>query len=550
MREVSPERERSRKHSNSRHDESRRDDSRIGRKDSERDRRRTPEKIKTREKTPERRREDRGDDRKRDSRGERRPDERTDRRDREPVKSSGRSRDHEDRSRKEKSVSARKDDRKRSPSRNVSNEHKERSTSNRDRRSNENNDHSGGNGVERIDERNAKANGVASALLNIATSNDDLQTEPQRLPEDFADPDREPLETAYGMPFPLDFFRMYECMARLSPNDPLTAFSVVGLLAVGPFEELHKMRRFDGYLPDPEFQMKLNMQHRFYFDPPEFQTLFISNKDNFHMGYWRISPDQMPAYVVGNVGVNKIITSEGSNLLTAFKNYIWMKQRKSSRTGASNLKKIYDEVAKFCEEKGDINSDRKNDELIKKSFQVEAKSAHAMGFVVPWDLHSGEQIQTRVKRKAGYGHIGYTLDEIELMFSNVVNAIDDFTRMKSMKPFETLASRILGQDDGKVDAAILGMEFGYDLFAYGSEALHDICKRIMSFSYRLLSRDMWAEIIERHLDDRRKNDYHRSEIGRDGRIIKIKKVPPRTLIEQLEGRKGPRQFQGGAADWE
>jgi hypothetical protein len=61
---------------------------------------------------------------------------------------------------------------------------------------------------------------------------------------------------------------------------------------------------------------------------------------------------------------------------------------------------------------------------------------------------------------------------------------------------------------------------------------------------------MWAEIIERHLDDRRKNDYHRSEIGRDGRIIKIKKVPPRTLIEQLEGRKGPRQFQGGAADWE
>ena len=24
---------------------------------------------------------------------------------------------------------------------------------------------------------------------------------------------------------------------------------------------------------------------------------------------------------------------------------------------------------------------------------------------------------------------------------------------------------------------------------------------------------MWAEILERHLDDRRKNDYHRSDIG-------------------------------------
>ena len=79
---------------------------------------------------------------------------------------------------------------------------------------------------------------------------------------------------------------------------------------------------------------------RFYFDPPEFQTLFISNKDTFHLGYYRVAPDQMPAFVVGNEGTNKIVTSEGSNLLAAFKNYIWMKQRESSRTGASNLKKV------------------------------------------------------------------------------------------------------------------------------------------------------------------------------------------------------------------
>ena len=83
------------------------------------------------------------------------------------------------------------------------------------------------------------------------------------------------------------------------------------------------------------------------------------------------------------------------------------------------------------------------------SFQVEAKSAHAMGVLVPWDFHSGEFIQTRISRKAGYGHIGYTLDEIELMFSNVVNAIDDVSRLKAMKPFETLASRIVNEEDGK-----------------------------------------------------------------------------------------------------
>jgi hypothetical protein len=109
-----------------------------------------------------------------------------------------------------------------------------------------------------------------------------------------------------------------------------------------------------------------------------------------------------------------------------------------------------------------------------------------MGVLVPWDFHSGEFIQTRISRKAGYGHIGYTLDEIELMFSNVVNAIDDVSRLKAMKPFETLASRILNEEDGKVDGAILGMEFGLDLFSYGSEHLHAMSKKILMHSYNAL----------------------------------------------------------------
>ena len=100
------------------------------------------------------------------------------------------------------------------------------------------------------------------------------------------------------------------------------------------------------------------------------------------MGYYRVAPDQMPIYVVANEGHNKIVSSEGSNLLAAFKNYIWMKQRESSRTGASNLKKVYDEIAKYCEERPDINSTRKNDELIKKCFQARVKIANFWGNIV------------------------------------------------------------------------------------------------------------------------------------------------------------------------
>ena len=67
-------------------------------------------------------------------------------------------------------------------------------------------DRNGGGGP-----RGGKTNGND---WSVAT---EISTEPVRLAEDFADPDREPLETAYGVQFPLDFFRLYELMCKLSP---------------------------------------------------------------------------------------------------------------------------------------------------------------------------------------------------------------------------------------------------------------------------------------------------------------------------------------------
>ena len=69
--------------------------------------------------------------------------------------------------------------------------------------------------VAKVDDRNnggRKKNGADE--WSIAQ---EVSVEPVRLAEDFADPDREPLETAYGIQFPLDFFRLYELMCKLSP---------------------------------------------------------------------------------------------------------------------------------------------------------------------------------------------------------------------------------------------------------------------------------------------------------------------------------------------
>ena len=55
----------------------------------------------------------------------------------------------------------------------------------------------------KVDEREKKRDDRQEDLDFNTEIDFDGSEEIIRLPEDYADPDREPLETAYGMPFPL-----------------------------------------------------------------------------------------------------------------------------------------------------------------------------------------------------------------------------------------------------------------------------------------------------------------------------------------------------------
>ena len=56
----------------------------------------------------------------------------------------------------------------------------------------------------KVDEREKKRGDDRQDDFDLNTELEfDGSEEIIRLPEDYADPDREPLETAYGMPFPL-----------------------------------------------------------------------------------------------------------------------------------------------------------------------------------------------------------------------------------------------------------------------------------------------------------------------------------------------------------
>ena len=48
----------------------------------------------------------------------------------------------------------------------------------------------------------------------------------------------------------------------------------------------------------------------------------------------------------------------------------------------------------------------------------------------------------------------------------------------------------------------MGLELGLDLFCFGSERFHNAILQLMPLAYRLLGRDVFAEIVEIHVNNR------------------------------------------------
>ena len=50
----------------------------------------------------------------------------------------------------------------------------------------------------------------------------------------------------------------------------------------------------------------------------------------------------------------------------------------------------------------------------------------------------------------------------------------------------------------------MGLELGIDLFCYGNEAVHGPVRQLLPLAYSLLGRDLYSDIISKHLEDRSK----------------------------------------------
>nr|KAF6346674.1 histone PARylation factor 1 [Pipistrellus kuhlii] len=127
---------------------------------------------------------------------------------------------------------------------------------------------------------------------------------------------RKEVESHYKLSLPEDFYHFWKFCEELDPEKPADSLSEsLGLQLVGPYDILagkHKMKKKSASL-------NFNLHWRFYYDPPEFQTIIIGdNKTQFHMGYFRDSPDDLPVFVGTNEAKkNCVIVQNGDNVFAA-----------------------------------------------------------------------------------------------------------------------------------------------------------------------------------------------------------------------------------------
>lgn len=50
----------------------------------------------------------------------------------------------------------------------------------------------------------------------------------------------------------------------------------------------------------------------------------------------------------------------------------------------------------------------------------------------------------------------------------------------------------------------MGLELGIDLFVFGHERFHGIIGHLLPLAYQLLKRDLFAEVLEAHLENRQR----------------------------------------------
>ncbi|KAG5286247.1 hypothetical protein AALO_G00012650 [Alosa alosa] len=298
---------------------------------------------------------------------------------------------------------------------------------------------------------------------------------------------REEVERLYKLRMPDDFYHFWDFCKRLSPESPRDALrETLGLQLVGPFDILSERHKSSSN-PQPNFHLHC----RHFYDPPELQTILQGRAETqYHMGYFRDSPEALPVFIGENEAKKGCsITQMGDNLFGAVLLFLARKRKeRGGRKDEAALQNMEEELRGAAESLG-FPLEQKTKGMKLRDKKVVTKTFHGAGIVVPVD-----------KNDVGYRELPETDAGLKRICKAIAEAKNDEERMKAFAPIQEMITFVQFAND-ECDYG-MGYELGIDLFCYGSHYFYKVIRQLLPMAYNLLKRGLFGEILEAHLTNR------------------------------------------------
>ncbi|KAJ4446654.1 hypothetical protein ANN_13351 [Periplaneta americana] len=302
---------------------------------------------------------------------------------------------------------------------------------------------------------------------------DDLSASPENV--------RESIKQKFLVDMPEDFYSFWSFCESLSSNKPEEALKDVGLLLVGPFDVLSgKLKKIK------HRKLSLYLIHwRYYYDPPEFQTIIKGdNSKQYHMGYFRDDPQELPCFVACNMAaVDCTIKPLAENIFGAVNAYLEEMKEKIDPFRKMKVAKIQTSLQTWAKEKN-FTLDRTTPEMKTRDRKVVTKSFHKAGIVVPWNK----------KTELGYRELLETDANLKKILANILDSrseVEKNAHFGKLQPIVTGANIATDECDFGTS-----LELGIDLFCFGGEVFHRTALNLLQTGYSLLHRNEFIQIAE------------------------------------------------------
>ncbi|XP_059184883.1 histone PARylation factor 1 isoform X1 [Centropristis striata] len=297
---------------------------------------------------------------------------------------------------------------------------------------------------------------------------------------------RDEMVRLYKLQMPEDLYHFWDFCKELCPDSPRGALKdTLGLQLVGPFDILAGAHK-NSKNPQPNF----HLHWRYLYDPPEFQTILLGSEETqHHIGYFRDTPDSLPAFVGENEAKKSCtITQMGDNVFAAVLSYLLKRRKEKGSKKAEALESLEAKLRDRAEALG-LSLEQKTKGMKQRDKKVVTKTFHGAGIVVPVD-----------KNDVGYRELPETDAGLKKILKAIAEARNDEERVKAFGPLQEMITFVQFAND-ECDYG-MGYELGMDLFCYGSHYFHKVIRQLLPMAYSLLKRNVFGEILEAHLSSR------------------------------------------------